>query len=62
MQFKSRPRKASPLFLGLCLAASGKLASYSFSPSKPPRSSKEIGEGSNGGLASKAMRALSMSE
>ena len=31
-QFKSRPRKPSPLFLGLCLAASGKLAGHSFSP------------------------------
>ena len=27
-EFKSRPRKPSPPFLGLCLAASGRLSSY----------------------------------
>lgn len=27
-EFKSRPRKPSPPFLGLCLAASGRLSGY----------------------------------
>ena len=63
VQFKSRPRKPSPLFLGLCLAASDKLAGHSFSPMKKASLARRSTEpGNNGGDVSRVARALASAD
>ena len=57
-QFKSRPRKPSPLFLGLCLAAAGKLSGHSFSPMKASLARRSVEPGNNGGDHSRVIRSL----
>jgi len=53
-EFKSRPRKPSPLFLGLCLAAAGRLDNFlsgtALSPLKAPRKTPRSAESVNGAL------------
>ncbi len=58
VQFKSRPRKPSPLFLGLCLAAAGKLSGHSFSPMKAGLARRSVEPGNNGGDLSRVIRSL----
>ncbi len=58
VQFKSRPRKPSPLFLGLCLAAAGKLSGHSFSPMKAGLARRSVEPGNNGGDVSRVIRSL----